>query len=501
MAISPQIGRLGEVYGGLHTSGKIPQDILKGGMDEMGKLIYMTKEMSKFSHFIHTRFGKDKRTVNTREHKVMQLSEFERFYTVQVASTTAVGGRCTIGLRNYEAEQIKINDTLIAANTFVSPVVEGQVLAAVTLNSAANHVVYNPDSAGGRLTDLLFSRSGGQDNATSVYFADYEQLDVISVDSRDSAGPGLTLITLRRCYMGPTATDRGGALIPTGILDTALAANLAGSAIQVGDTLHRALPSFYEGTDAPTGVFKNIEIDNNFTQELKYAVEITNESDIEGTWIQESPLDINRWLMTKRANRDYEIQMIFGKKAKEMDSSGRVRYRSGGVLEFIAKDKDHYLKYAQSTLSWSNLLKFTKEISRLGGSEERYLFCGYSLDTALRASFAESNLVINDPNLTKEFNVEVNSIMGAGVKINLIPSQIMEEMGFGLKGLCLDLDNPSFTPVTHKGYDMKVDKGPNGKGIQANGQQIYKEQMLGIKGLERRYRDYHSILDFTNIGA
>jgi hypothetical protein len=47
---------------------------------------------------------------------------------------------------------------------------------------------------------------------------------------------------------------------------------------------------------------------------------------------------------------------------------------------------------------------------------------------------------------------------------------------------------------------MKVDKGPNGQGIQLPGMQIYKEQMIGIKGLERRYRDYHSVVDFTNIG-
>ena len=41
---------------------------------------------------------------------------------------------------------------------------------------------------------------------------------------------------------------------------------------------------------------------------------------------------------------------------------------------------------------------------------------------------------------------------------------------------------------------MKVEKD-----IQEKGQQIYKEQWIGVKGLERRYGQYQHIADFSNV--
>ena len=111
----------------------------------------------------------------------------------------------------------------------------------------------------------------------------------------------------------------------------------------------------------------------------------------------------------------------------------------------------------------------------------------------------ESGIMRINPEMTEEFNIEVNSINVSGGILHIIPSQVMEESGWGYRGLAIDPAYPTFTPVTHSKYDMFVDKGPNSKGIQPADVQIYKEQLIGIIGLERRYRDYNAILNFEGV--
>lgn len=63
-----------------------------------------------------------------------------------------------------------------------------------------------------------------------------------------------------------------------------------------------------------------------------------------------------------------------------------------------------------------------------------------------------------------------------------------------MRGFCLDLSVPAYTPVTNKGWDMKVLKDIGDKSVQ-----IYKEQVITMRGLQRRYAQYQSIIDFSNV--
>jgi hypothetical protein len=62
---------------------------------------------------------------------------------------------------------------------------------------------------------------------------------------------------LDRCFFGPHARDKGGALLPKGLRTTSIMADQANSGIQVGDIMLRALPAYLEGTGAPEGFWKN----------------------------------------------------------------------------------------------------------------------------------------------------------------------------------------------------------------------------------------------------
>ena len=70
----------------------------------------------------------------------------------------------------------------------------------------------------------------------------------------------------------------------------------------------------------------------------------------------------------------------------------------------------------------------------------------------------------------------------------------MEECGYGMRGIALDLSVPSFVPVTNPGWDMKTETD-----IAEKGSQIYKEQVITMRGLQRRYQNNHCLLDFSNV--
>lgn len=511
MATVPQTKQLGEVWPTLATSGTIPPEILQRGMSNLGKINYLTKEMAVFSHFIYERFGSPHKKVQTREYPIAEISELDRTLTVRVGSddiTYGVATRIKFGLSNYQAAQIQPSDILYRKDGYIgiigTDMVSGQVYAATSGSQGTN---IGPDlgwDVGINPTKIIFSKIFGP-SIDGIYTCVPEPMQVVAVGDVNSAGTGFTLITVKRCYKGPGARDKGGNMInqslvvgSSGIIGTTNGGtgdttNGDNATIKVNDVLLIGAPTFKEGTGLPNGVFKNVEIDRNFSQELKYAVEHTNEMEIEKQWISESPLDINRWLVAKRKMRQLEMLTIFGQKGVERDALGKVTYTMGGILEFILQDADHYLTYTNPSLSWDGLLMFSKNIATLGGSNEKFLFCGYSLDAMLRVMFYQSGFMRFEPALTKEFNVEVNAIVGEGVKLNIVSSQILEEAGFGMRAIGLDLGFPSFVPVTHQDWDMKYRKNVGPPDVE-----VYKEGLISIVGLERRYQPFHFIADFSN---
>lgn len=489
MASVPNIGASGQQWAGLGTTGRIPDEYLKRGVDNLGQLIYIERHNRMFAQALHSKFPKSK-TVETREHKVHEMTEPDRLFTVTSASVSG-DNHTTFGISNAQAAWLQANDMLYNKNIFVSidgtPLYWGQV-------NAANAVPGAPvpprsqTSSGSQPTAVNYSRIFGQDAGVSTrYYISYEPMKVITVGAPDSAGAGSTTVTVRRCYT--SAEDRGGSLIPISIVNTNINAQ---GGIVIGDQLIYGMPAWMEGTGPAKGFFKNPEIDVNFTQEFKYSVEVTTESTIEKTWMGKSQREIYSMLREKRAARNWEHTLLFGKKAKEEDDQGRLTYAMGGIIEFILKDTDHIIPYAGPTINWPGLLDLTTKVFNLGGGSERWALTGLTLYNELRKAFYSSGYMRYDPEASKEFNIDVDSIVGSGGKLIIMPLWTLEECGWGNKMILLDMTYPSFVPVTHKDWDMKIESD-----IQEKGTQIVKDQWIGMKGLERRYRQYHSIATFN----
>lgn len=491
MAQLPQSQAEGNIWNSIITSGDIPERFLQRGMDNLGQMSMITRGYTKLLSMLHTRFPKAK-MVSTREFRVHELTEFDRVLDVAGASSSA-DNHTTIKLSNAQAAMLRPQDILYVKGLFMTPVYSdlyaGQVDSTNTTVYGSRHLNYQ---TGANVTSVVYSQVFGGDPSNSSINTEYEQILVREIGSANSGGAGLTTVTISRGYSSGGRNDFGGSLIAQSIINTGLAANSQSGTITTDMKLLRGLPAFAEGTDAPTGVYKNPVIDNNFTQEYKYALEITKEAGIEKTFGNLNPLDIARRLRIRMANLDQERTFIFGRKGKGMDDDGRTIYTTGGMVEFIRKDTDHVLKYAGSSINYPGVLDLLDKVFTLGGSSERYLFCGIDLFREFKKAFWASGYLRYDEEATSDFAINISSLDASGGKCYIIPLFTLQEAGWGMRGLCIDMTLPCFVPVTHEGYDMKIETD-----IQAKGQQIYKEQWIAMTGLERRYQEYQTILDFA----
>lgn len=508
MAMSGEAQHEGSTWSSIVTEGSIPDSLRVKGVDEATRLTYLTKKWTPFTWWLHKNFKSTKKIVKDRMYKSWEVSEFDRFYTVQTGSGVGTDANTerVISLTNKQAAEVKVNDILFIKGLFATPItralIAGQVIAASAGVQGTN---VGPDlgwSTGADVTDVRFSRAKGP-NADGYYYVDLEQVKVASVGNKNSGGTGLTSITLDRCYMGPSESDEGGRLIPpsivysnstgnVGIYYNIVTGNQAARIVQ-NDVLLRAAPSFNEGSNYPTGVYKNPISDINFTQLFKYAVEKTKESDIPAMFIKERPMDINRWATMLRMNRDREFANLCGRKAFNRDTDGREEYLMGGVRPFIPKDADHYFQYPSGTLTWRDLQDFSIPFYSLCNSGEMWGVCGVTLMTKLVKSFWNTNMWYNKEE-SQDFQMRVRTLMIGEVTVNLIVSQIFEEAGFGNELMLLDMSQgDSFEPVTNEGWDMIVDKD-----IAERGANVDKEGIQGMFGLRRRRKEHHAIMDFSN---
>lgn len=471
----------GGFFHGIHTSGIIPEKYLLRGIDNLGKMAFITRGHTKFLHMFTNVLGTGT-TKNDREFRTHELTEMDRIFHVAVDQTDSTLE--TLWLTPEAVVQLQPNDVLYSRSKYVQYEVNDTV--------------------------PIFSNTFGYnyaDETKNQFFTENEQMLVIDVDRTpvDKSGVTACKVTVIRCFKGKGKKDMMGT-IRTGALSGDSVAN---AAYKKDDILMRGLPSFPEGSGAPSGFGKMPSMENNFTQEFKYAIEITREAETVKHILGKTPMEIYKLLKARQSALDIERQMLFGQKGRRIDGEGRLQCMMGGVIEYINKDLGHVHNYkaivsgkstvatpAISTdkLTYEGLLDVLNCVAQDGGSSERTLYTGISLYTEFKKSFNDKGIIRISPEETNRYDIPIEVIVGAGIQFKIVPLYTFEENGWGNKGLLLDDSSASesFSPVTYKGWDMIIeDISPNDKSIK-------KEQWLGIKGLERRKSPYHHILDFTN---
>lgn len=497
MASIPGQVHLGEYFAGMQTSGRIPDEILKSGMDNLGKLSYILKDWTILTNVLHGYVGKSV-TKKDRVYKVSQISEPSHQFTVTGAST---GLHTSFQLATADTVGLRPGSVLFNTRKYVDTIVDNLVAGQINTRTS---VAYDRLgwSTGNQINAVLFSNTYGSNvglvpasgTPVTTYMTSFEQMLVLDITHLTGANVGTSTVTVRRCYMGVSALDKGGSLIPETIIAAEIAAQSTLATIGIGDVLIEGYPTDWEAGGAPDGYFKEIEIDSNVMQEMKWGVTVAKEIDLVQTWISEKPLDIYRWLVARQQLYQYEHSLWFNKKTTEQDAEGNKRYVFGGIEEFIPKDTAHNLRYTQNSLSMANINTLLSQVIRLGGSSKRFLFTGVTLTTALENMFYNSNQLVVNLEDSKKYMTEVKSLYAGGIEFKIIPSQILELSGYANKAFCLDLDGGSFVPCTMAGWDMQLttDIGPKDK-------EVYKEKVVSMRGLERRNQQFQSVLDFSNI--
>lgn len=452
-----QVVQEGDLWTTLATSGTIPEKYMARGMDNLGKAAFITRGTTKLLSLMTQRVPSPKQ-VSTREFRTHEISELDRTLTILADQTDGK----LLNVSAKHGAQCQPGDMLYSKNVYVA--VDGN--------------------------DAYFSTIFGK-GLDGRYYIDQEPMLVIGVQR--GAGPNSTdLVQVRRVARGRGRTDFGGQIIP----EPTIAGTLG--MLKEGMKVLRGLPSFPEGSDAPHGFHAVPELDNNFSQEFKYAVELTKESSIEKTFLNQKPIEIYKLLKMRQATLDLERTTICGQKGKTMDKQGRVQYMTGGMIEYMLRDAKHFLDYgeitSQTKITYDGFLDVCNIIAANGGGGVREMYTGITLYTEMKKAWYKDEHLRFDEKASREFDIPIEFIIGAGLKIKVIPLYTMEEIGWGNKAIVADTSVPSFGFVSHPGWDMKIETD-----IQQKGQQIYKEQWIGIKGIERRYAQYQHILDFSKI--
>ena len=476
----------GDYWSGMLKAADIPAGLQNNGIDELGKLAYIHRGHTRFLNDMIHYFPKAA-NVGNREIMTVEVSEYDRVFNVTGAS---VGGdnHTTITVTNDQAAQLEINDTLFLKSTLVVPVYQS-LSSSQVVAGGSNVGPELEENFSVNVTSVLFNRNKGLSGGN--YFYDYET--VLLVDkSAPNVSTGQTTLTLHRCFQGGGRLDKGGRVIPTSIVNTAIAADTANATIQIGDQLIRMLPAWTEGSNYPNGFWKAPVVDNNFSQEFKYAFSVTLEHELNKSFSPEDAKTIKRKLLARRTMLDIERNFLFSKKSKSKDAQGKLRYTMGGVVEHIIKDEDHIIKHTGADIDYGSMQDTGEKIFALGGGETRTLYMSWRLLVKFKKAFYGHPSFRFNRQDTARFDVPVESLIVPGGELNLVPLYCMDEAGYVDDAICIDWTVPCYQPVTHKGFDMIVKKN-----LQDNDSSTYKAEILSIKALRRQYAQYQSIVSFA----
>lgn len=447
----------GVVFSGATGPGNLPEIILKYGKDKAGALLYLKRGTTKLMHMIHEQFGK--RDVNSFTPTWWDITELDDIYTVTAAQTitTNIESFRQIKLTNDQAMQLQPSDILYVDGLFISNGKNGSTGGTYSRVWAATHL-------------------------------DEEQMLVIRQPEPDSAGTGYSWVTVRRGYVNNAVTGR--------IQDEPTSGNWAGGALQEGDRLMHGGNVHWTGSDAPHGKGKNLVADTNPLQIMRWAFEDQTETEMESTFLNESPLTIAQKLALNKLAYEMEWRAMFNQPVKEKEGN-KWRYAMGGLFDFLSDPTGHIdysLGGAQTTLTWPAWQRnVMAPLFARGGSPTKTAFCSIPMYTELaQILWNKVSITINE-SWSKKFGFEIYSIMGGGGTLNLVPSWVYGRNRFRSRQmLVLDFGGPYFKIDVLE--DLHINRGPNGAGLQLPGQRLKKFEYVTVAGMQRRAKPYHALI-------
>lgn len=307
-----------------------------------------------------------------------------------------------------------------------------------------------------------------------------ETVRVVNVGMEDSGGAGYRIITVRRAHPADSYSNTAPAVT------TAMK-------IIVSNLVSRA-------DDYPKPpVTKNSKMLDNCIQITRMSYGL-GEHMVQGggidTYLAKGAeyLNIQYQLAETFLMKTIERAIITARKAKK-EVDGKLEYETGGILEFIPQDTDHYLSFGGKVPSVPRINNLVRRMADISGVRELWWFTGTELSEQIANAYEEKSIYYTNADLSVQYRMKVKTLesVGRDLIVHHVTAPILNELGMANEGMVLNLTEYNYNEKAKFGcfqvaHKVPFTDGPDNAGSfkENEGYKGKWRELYGAWGLVRR---------------
>lgn len=345
--------------------------------------------------------------------------------------------------------------------------------------------VYTKETVANATTDMATSR-----NVSSGIVLP-EVMRVMNVGEEDSGGSGYRLITVRRAHPADSYSNTA----------TAITTSMK---LTVTNVVNRA-------DDFPKPpITKNSKYLENYVQITRFSYGLGEHMSVGGgidTYLAKGDqyLNIQYQLAETFLMKAIERAILTGRKS-EKEVGGSLEYESGGVLEFLRKDSDHYLDFSGTVPNVPRINNFVRRMADISGVKELWWFTGTELSEQIANAYEDKSIYYTNAELSVNYMMKIKTLesVGRDLVVHHVTAPILNELGMSNEGIVLNLSEYNYNQKSKFGcfqiaHKVKFSDLPEtSKSYKSNeGYRGTWRELYGAWSLVRRLDDTH----FATIGA
>jgi hypothetical protein len=334
-------------------------------------------------------------------------------------------------------------------------------------------------------TDMATARNVG----TGIVL--HEELRILHVGEEDSGGAGYRIVIVKRAHPADSYANTAPAIT------TAMKLTVSNIVVRSND-----FPK------PPTS--KNSGMLDNFIQITRYSYglgeHMTQGGGIETYLAKGSEyLNIQFQLAETFLMKTIERALLTGRKAKK-EVAGNLEYETGGVIEFLERDADHWLDFGGKVPSVPRINNLVRRMADISGVRELWWFTGTELSEQIANAYENKSIYYTNGELSMNYRMKIKTLesVGRDLVVHHVTAPILNELGMPNEGLVLNLSEYNYNQkskfgciqVAHKvQFTDKPDKEGSYKSNE--GYMGTWRELYGAFGIVRRLKETH----FATIGA
>jgi hypothetical protein len=319
-----------------------------------------------------------------------------------------------------------------------------------------------------------------------------EELRITNISNEDFGGTGYRIITVRRAHPSDSYTGTAPAIT------TAMS-------LVVNNLVSRA-------NDFPTApVGKNSSYLDNYIEITRFSYGL-GEHMVQGGGIDTflakgvEYLNIQYQLAETYMMKAIERAILTARKSKKQ-VAGNLEYETGGILEFIEADTDHYYDFAGKIPTVQRINNFVRHAADISGVKELWWFTGTQLSEQIANAYENKSIYYTNAQLSVQYQMKIKTLESVGRDLTVyhVTAPILNEIGMANEGIALNLTEYNYNQkskfgcfqIAHK--VQFTDKPDDGKGSYKSNEGFMGtwRELYGCWGLIRRLAE----TNFVTIGA